>query len=177
MLVQFVEALLFVAEGPVQSSELAKALGAELPEVEAALAALRESYAGRGIRLLSERGRYQLASAPEAAPYIESFLGLNPSAKISRAALETAAIIAYRQPVTRAQVSAIRGVDSDGVIRTLIARELVQEAGRLEQAGRPILYETSLEFLQYFGIDELGALPPLPPADGNAEQDDAKDPS
>ena len=172
MLTQLVEALLFVAEGPVQAAEMAKALGVDVSEVEAALAELRESYTGRGIRLLRERGRHQLASAPEAAPFVKRFLGLNPSAKLSRAALETAAIIAYRQPITRAEISAIRGVDSDGVIRTLLARELIQEAGRLEQAGRPFLYETSLEFLQYFGIEELEGLPALPTPEGDAENGD-----
>ena len=165
-----VEALLFVAEGPVRPAEMAKALGVDVLDIEAALERLRESYTDRGIRLLRERGRYQLASAPEAAPFVEEFLGLHPLAKLSRAALEAAAIIAYRQPVTRAEVSAIRGVDSDGVIRTLLARELIQEAGRLEQAGRPILYETALGFLQYFGLEALEGLPALPTAEDEAPE-------
>ena len=163
---RLVEALLFVADGPVQPSELARALSVQVEPVIESLDRLAQALQGRGLVLARERGRVQLASIPEAAPYVETFLGLTPSSHLTRAALEAAAIIAYRQPVTRAQVSDIRGVDSDGVIRTLQARGLVEEVGRLEQVGRPILYGTTFEFLQYFGIQGLDGLPELPEAEG-----------
>lgn len=158
---RMVEALLFVAEGPVSAQQLAQALQASEEEVAAALTRLRQASADRGIRLQEDKGRFQFVSAPEAAPSIERFLGLDLSARLSRAALETLAVVAYRQPVTRAQVEAIRGVDCDGVIRTLAAKGLIVEMGRLEQAGRPILFGTTPEFLQYFGLQSLGDLPPL----------------
>lgn len=164
------EALLFVADGPVAPGELARALGAQVEQVVEALARLGDACAQRGIRLLREKGRYQLVSAPEAAPYVESFLGLSLSTKLSRAALEAVAIIAYRQPITRAEVGAIRGVDSDGVIRTLLARGVIEEVGRQETAGRPILYGTSVEFLQYFGIQSLDDLPTLMPPDEQPDE-------
>jgi len=158
---QLVEALLFVAEGPIRAADLGKVLGVEEAEALAALLRLQVACANRGIRVQHERGRFQFVSAPEAAPYVEALLGLDLSTKLSVAALETLAIIAYRQPITRAEVSAIRGVDSDGVVRTLVARGLIGELGRLEQAGRPILYGTTDEFLQYFGLDDVTRLPAL----------------
>jgi segregation and condensation protein B len=105
--------------------------------------------------------RVQLASAPEAAPYIERFLGLDLTARLSPAALEVLAIVAYRQPITRAQIEAVRGVSCDAVLRTLVSRGLLEEVGRLEQAGRPILYGTTFQFLQHFGLNTLSDLPPL----------------
>ncbi len=158
---RMVEALLFVAGWPVSAQQLAQALQASEEEVAAALARLRQANPGRGIRLQEEKGHFQLVSAPEAAPYVERLLGLDLSAKLSRAALETLAVVAYRQPITRAQIEAIRGVDCDGVIRTLAARGLICEVGRLEQVGRPILFGTTPEFLQYFGLQSLADLPPL----------------
>jgi segregation and condensation protein B len=105
-----------------------------------------------------------LATVPEAGPHIERFLGLDLTSRLSQAALESLALIAYRQPITRAQVEAIRGVNCDGVLRTLLARGLVEPVGRLEQAGRPYLYGTTFQFLQYFGLDGLEQLPSLPEA-------------
>ncbi len=158
------ESLLFVSAQPAPLARLAQALEINEADVEAALAELTAGYdAGRrGLRLQRKRDRVQLITAPEAAPYVERFLGLDLSSKPSTAALETLAVIAYRQPLTRAEIEAVRGVNCDGVLRTLIARELVEPAGRLEQAGRPYLYETTFQFLQYFGLDSLDALPPLP---------------
>jgi segregation and condensation protein B len=109
----------------------------------------------------------QLISMPEATPYIQRFLGLELTGRLTQPALETLAIIAYRQPVTRATLEAIRGVNCDGVLRTLVSRGLVEEVGRLDQAGRPILYGTTFEFLQYFGLRSLDELPPLEIADPN----------
>jgi segregation and condensation protein B len=118
-----------------------------------------------------------MVSSPEAAPAIERLLGLSHSAKLSSAALETLAIIAYRQPITRAQVEAIRGVNSDSVIRTLLARSLVVPVGQLEQAGRPELLGTTFEFLQYFGIRSLEELPSLPELEDYAPGNSASESS
>ncbi|MFZ5917025.1 MAG: SMC-Scp complex subunit ScpB [Chloroflexota bacterium] len=157
------ESLLFVADQPVTAAQLAQALEIERETVEQALVAMDEACVsqGRGLRLQRKGERVQLVSHPEAGPYIQRFLGLELSGPLSQAALEALAIVAYRQPVTRAQVEAIRGVNSDAVLRTLVNRGLVEEVGRLEQVGRPILYGTTFEFLQQFGLANLGELPPL----------------
>jgi segregation and condensation protein B len=159
------EALLFVAPGAVSASQLAAVLEISLAEVQQALVELEEEYKQnpllRGIRLQRHMGRVQLTSAPEAAPWIERFLGLEATSRLSRAGLEALAIIAYQQPVTRPQVDAIRGVNSDGVMKSLLSKGLIQEVGRAEAPGRPILYSTTSEFLQYFGLNSLEELPPL----------------
>jgi len=157
-----VECLLFVAEGPVAIEQLARALEVEALQVEEALRELAVRYNGRGVRLQQQNRRVQLVTAAEAAPYIERFLGLELSSTLSAAALETLAIVAYRQPVTRAQIEAIRGVNCDSVLNTLLYRGLIEPLGRLEQAGRPIVYGTTFEFLQYFGFSDVTQLPALP---------------
>jgi len=157
----FVESLLFVADAPVPVDQLAEALECDVHLVEATLQAMGESYGSRGLRLQRKGNRVQLVSAPEAAPYIERFLGLSLSGKLSAAALETLSIIAYKQPITRPQIEAIRGVSSDGVLRTLISKGLIEEVGRLETVGHPVLFGTTFEFLQYFGLSSLNELPPL----------------
>jgi segregation and condensation protein B len=166
-LAAILESLLFVADAPVPVSQLAQAAGCEAPEVERTLQILAEGYAGRGIRLQRKGNQVQMVSAPEAAPYIEHFLGLPLSGKLSEAALETLAIIAYRQPVTRPQIEAIRGVSSDGVLRTLMSKALIEEVGRLETVGHPVLFGTTFDFLQYFGLDSLSELPPMEMAAGD----------
>ncbi|MGE5140057.1 MAG: SMC-Scp complex subunit ScpB [Rudaea sp.] len=158
-----VESLVFVSDGPVTIEELARALNQDEASIENALSALSEDYQGRGIRLQRTHGRVQLVSAPEAAPDVQQFLGLESSARLSMAGLETLAIIAYRQPITRPQVEAIRGVNCDGVIHNLLQRGLIEEVGRLETVGHPIQYGTTFEFLQYFGMKDVNDLPPLPP--------------
>ncbi|HEX9018126.1 MAG TPA: SMC-Scp complex subunit ScpB [Anaerolineaceae bacterium] len=155
------EALLFVAAAPVPVSQLAEAMGCKQQEVEAALQALEQEYGqGRGLSLQWHAGRVQLTTAPGLASLVERFLGLEATARLSRAALETLAIIAYRQPVTRPGVDTIRGVNSDGVMKSLLSKGLVQEVGRSEGPGRPILYGTTAEFLQHFGLSSLVDLPP-----------------
>lgn len=172
-----VEALLFVADEAVTVQRLAEALQEDLATLEDALATLRERLAGRGLRLQRKGDRVQLVTAPELAPLVERFLGLEHTDTLSPAALETLAIIAYRQPVTRAQIEAIRGVNSDAVLRTLLRHGLIQEVGRLEKAGRPILYGTTMEFMQVFGLEDLEDLPPLDgqeegsPAEGSSENE------
>jgi segregation and condensation protein B len=155
------ESLLFVANGPVSTDQLQKTLEIPPLELELAIEALSRALEGRGLRLQRKGGDVQLATAPQCAAFVERFLGLQLSSRLSAAALEALAVVAYRQPVTRAQVEAVRGVNSDGVLNTLLARGMVAEIGRLEAAGRPILYGTTFEFLQYFGLQELRQLPPV----------------
>jgi segregation and condensation protein B len=156
-----IEALLFVAPGAVSISQLATALGITNRAVETILGELGQSYQRRGIRLQRHSGRVQMTSAPEAAEAIETFLGLEATSRLSSAALEALAIIAYQQPVTRPQVDSIRGVNSDGVMKNLLHKGLIQEIGRAEGPGRPILYSTTPEFLGHFGLTSLEELPPL----------------
>jgi segregation and condensation protein B len=163
------ESLLFVADEPVAVSQLSKVLEVEVKSIEEALDRLKAEYSQRGLRIQRKGERVQMVTAPEAATYIERFLGLQLSGKLSMAALETLAIIAYQQPITRAQIEAVRGVNCDGVLRTLTRKGLIEEIGRLEQAGRPILYGTTFEFLQYFGLQDLMELPPL---EGKGDEED-----
>jgi segregation and condensation protein B len=156
-----VESLLFVADAPVSVSRLAEALEVTPGRVEQVLAGLETGYAERGLRLQRVGTRVQLVSAPEAASYVERFLGLEARTRLSRAALETLAIIAYRQPITRPEVEAIRGVSSDSVLRTLLSLGLIEDLGRAPTVGRPVLYGTSFDFLQHFGLSSLDELPPL----------------
>jgi len=158
----FVEALLFVADGPTELETLAAALDVSVDEVEQAISRLRAQEDQRGLRWQVVGRRVQMVTMPEAADAVEAFLGIGMGGKLSSAALETLAIVAYRQPITRARINAVRGVESDGVIRTLVAKGLVDKVGVLEQVGRPVLYGTTFEFLEYFGIDSLEALPTLP---------------
>jgi segregation and condensation protein B len=116
--------------------------------------------------------KVQLVTAPELSETIEVFLGLETTTTLSQAALEALAIIAYKQPVTRPEVDVIRGVNSDGVLRTLLSKGLIEELGRAETPGRPIYYGTSAEFLQYFGLETLDGLPFI---DFNALEDDNMD--
>jgi segregation and condensation protein B len=158
------EALLFVADHPLDEGYLARALEVSTPRIRSALetlgAELRDG--NRGIRLQIGPEGAQLVSAPEAAARVEHFLGLEANRRLSTASLETLAIIAYRQPVTRGQVDAIRGVSSDGAIQTLRARGLIEPAGHAAGPGRPMLLRTTQRFLEHFGLERPGQLPPLP---------------
>lgn len=156
-----VESVLFVAEEPISAHRLAEALEVTSEQVERALEALAAHYEGGGLRLQRIQGRVQLTTAPEAAPYIERFLGLEARVHISQAALEALAIVAYRQPITRPEIEAIRGVGSDSVLRTLLSAGLVDRVGRADGVGRPFLYGTTPEFLQHFGLQSLDELPQL----------------
>jgi segregation and condensation protein B len=165
------ESLLFVADEPVQVQQLAAAMGLAAQEVQAELQELAREYGqDRGIRLQFRGQQVQMVTAPKASEVIQRFLGLELTSRLSAAALESLAIVAYQQPVTRAQIEAIRGVNSDSVLRTLVNRGLIEELGRLEQAGRPIIYGTTFAFLQQFGLASLEQLPPLEPADVPAEE-------
>ncbi len=167
------EALLFIATGPVTADQLAEVVNLPAGKVEEELQSMSRIYEeSRGLRIQFHGGRVQLTTAPEVAPLAEKFLGLDVTARLSRAALEALSIVAYRQPVTRPEIDSIRGVNSDGVMKSLLNKGLVQEVGRAEAPGRPILYGTTAEFLQHFGLDSLQKLPPLEPAEP-AEKVDA----
>jgi segregation and condensation protein B len=156
-----IEAMLFVSAESVPLAQLATALDVTASVVERGLKELDEILSTRGLRLQRNSGRVQLTTAPELAELVELFLGLEATTHLSRAALETLAIIAYQQPCTRPQVDAIRGVNSDGMMKSLLSKGLVQESGRTDGPGRPILYSTAPEFLQHFGLGSIAELPPL----------------
>ena len=155
------EAILFVAVEPVTSSQLAAALDVSPSVVERGLNELDTSLLIRGLRLQRHAGRVQLTTAPQLAELIERFFGLEATTHLSRAALETLAIIAYQQPVTRPQIDSIRGVNSDSMLKSLLNKGLVLESGRADGPGRPILYSTTPEFLQHFGLGSILEMPPL----------------
>jgi segregation and condensation protein B len=156
-----IEAMLFVSAEPVPVAQIAAALDVNASVVERGLKELDEALNARGLRLQRNAGRVQLTTAPELAQLVEHFLGLEATTHLSRAALETLAIIAYQQPCTRPQVDAVRGVNSDGMMKSLLSKGLVQESGRADGPGRPILYSTTPEFLQHFGLSSIVELPPL----------------
>ena len=154
------EALLFVAERPLSRTEIASLAGVERETVDARIGDLAVSLAERGIRLVESGERVELATAPEAGRLIARYVGAD-APRLSTPSLETLAIVAYRQPCTRATIERIRGVDSDYTLRTLMHRRLVVELGRSEAPGRPILYGTGFDFLERFGMTSLEELPPL----------------
>jgi segregation and condensation protein B len=158
------EALLFVASIPVSIAQFAEALGLTRAEVEKGLKELQSEYLSNsdsGLRLQRHHGRFQLTTAPQAASFIERFLGIEQSGRLSHAAIETLSIILYLQPVTRPQLEAIRGVNSDSVVKNLLRKGLIQEEGRAVSPGRPIIYSTTPDLLQHFGINAVDELPPI----------------
>jgi segregation and condensation protein B len=164
-LAALVECLLLVATEPPGIEDLAEAANVEPPQVEAAIAHLQQQ-TGRGWIIQRHAGRLHLATAPRFAPQIRQFLGLDREAKLSPAALETLAMIAYQQPVTRAELEAMRGVDCSGVLSTLHGRGLIEGSGRRPTVGNPIEYATTAEFLKHFGLTSLADLPALGIIDG-----------
>ena len=154
------EALLFVAERPLSRRELAALTGHRQEDINALLGDLEVALRDRGIRLLSSGERVQLVTSPGAGALIARYVG-SDGVRLSAAALEALAIVAYRQPVTRGVIERIRGVDSDYVLRSLMHRRLVVEQGRADTPGRPILYATGFEFMERFGLTSLDDLPPL----------------
>lgn len=163
-----VEAILFVAGEPLPVAEIARAMAVEPPDAEEALRQLQLDLGERNsaLQVLYIAGGYQLSTRPEHAEVIGRLFARSTS-RLSRAALETLAIIAYRQPITQPEIEAVRGVSVSGVVKTLIDRRLVREIGRKPTVGRPILYGTTQEFLHYFALTDLTDLPPL----DDAEQD------
>lgn len=167
-----IESLLFVADEPVSVNRLAEALEVSPGDIEGALRELRETLEDRGLRLERLRTQVQLVTAPEAAPHIQHFLGLSSRRRLSTAALETLAIIAYRQPISRPEIEAIRGVNCDSVLRTLLSADLIEDLGRADTIGRPILYGTNFSFLQHFGLEKIEDLPPLGKPDHSTQTEE-----
>ncbi len=166
------ECVLFVATEPVPMKTLVEVFRVEEQQLQQAMEALEDRLQASGLQLVQVAGGYQLCTRPEYAEVVARYLQPQPS-KLSRAALETVAIIAYRQPITLPEIEAIRGVQSEGVIRTLLQRGLIQEVGRKPTAGRPVLYGTTPQFLHYFGLNSLEELPELEelnPPEGNQSE-------
>lgn len=166
------ESLLLVAPGATPLADLARSTSLSEEAVEAGLAALADRHGPRSGLLLQRHGEaVQLTTAPRFAVHVRRFLRLDRETKLSAAALETLAIIAYQQPVTRSEVDAVRGVDSSGVLATLHGRGLVEQVGRLQTPGNPVQYGTTAAFLRHFGLASVGDLPPL----GQIEGRDARE--
>jgi segregation and condensation protein B len=158
----FLEALLFIAERPLPTGEMAQLAGVPAVQAEASLSALAEDLAddGRGLRLQRMGDDWQLVTAPEVGARLAAYAA-REEGRLSPAALEALAVVAYRQPCTRGDVERVRGVDSDYVIRSLLHRRLIAEIGRRETPGRPALFATTFTFLERFGLTSLDELPPL----------------
>jgi segregation and condensation protein B len=171
-----VESILFVADEPVEIEVLSRICGSGASDVSAAIDALASYYQGRGLRIQRTGDAVQMVTAPQASSYVEEFLGVDENHRLSQAALETLAIIAYKQPMSRSTLEAIRGVNCDRALASLKIRGLIMEVGRATTAGRPYLYGTTFRFLEYFGLEKPEDLPPLPeiqePVPGSQEQED-----
>ncbi|HXG35778.1 MAG TPA: SMC-Scp complex subunit ScpB [Dehalococcoidia bacterium] len=163
------ESILFVAQGPAEIATLSRISGSSTDEVRQALAELAEDCRRRGVRVQIVGDSAQLVTAPEATPYVQRFLGVSEDDRLSQGAVETLAIIAYKQPITRSAIEAIRGVSCDHVLSTLKTRGLITEVGRAETPGRPYLYGTSFRFLEYFGLEKPEDLPSLAELEGEAQ--------
>jgi len=159
-LASVLESILLVAAGPVDISLLCTTLAISRSDVDEALEILQQTLDG-GIRLQVHVSEAQLVSAPENGDMVRRFLGSEKPAPLSRSALETLAVVAYRQPATRADIEAVRGVSSDRAVQTLLARNLIEERGHRQTPGRPLQYGTGFAFLEYFGLGSLADLPPL----------------
>ena len=173
--VRDLEAILFVADEPVSAAVLAQLTGAERHDVESRLTDLSERRGASGIVVRQVAGGWRLYTHPEASAAVERFVLSSRHGRMTRAALETLAIVAYKQPVTRHQVEAIRGVNTDGVLRALADRGLLAEVGREEGPGLPVLYGTTPEFLERLGLNSVSDLPPLAPLLGEAPQTDRRE--
>jgi segregation and condensation protein B len=156
-----IESLLFVSGRPLERAELRKLLDVDEEKLQSALQVLEQDLdnQSRGIRLQLLGEQVQLVTAPENARYVAALLGLPMTAKLTSAALETLAVIAYRQPITRGQIEAVRGVNSDRALASLLQHGLVVEVGRAQTVGRPALFATTTEFLHLFGLTKLDELP------------------
>ena len=160
---KIVEAILLVADEPIPSGLIGEVLERPRVEVDELLTTLAADYEaqGRGFVLRQAAGGWRFYTSPDCSPWLERFVQGHTSARLTAAALEVLAIVAYRQPVSRAQIAEIRGIDSDGVVRTLLHRGLIQEAGRETGPGHPVLFTVSGDFLERMGLDSVADLPPL----------------
>jgi len=158
------EALLFVSHDPLSLEKLASVLeGVPKPSLKTAMQSLQAEFekSGRGLQIMEVAGGYVMVTRPEQSVYIKRLAKVKPSSKVSRSALETLAIVSYKQPITRADIEKIRGVETSGVLRTLLDQKLIRIVGRQDIPGRPMLYGTGKQFLQRFGLRDLRDLPPL----------------
>lgn len=157
------EVLLFVSSEPLKTEDLARIVEVDIADTEELLSELAGEYGRRpgGLKLIEAGGTWQMVTRPEYASYVERLYRQRGSSGLSKAAVETLAIIAYRQPVTRAELELIRGVKVDSPLGTLLERNLIEEKGRKDGPGRPVLYGTTSDFLRYFGLKDLSQLPPL----------------
>ena len=169
-----IEALLFISISPISVSQFAKALEESEKSIKEALDELEQYYkSSRGLQLQWHKNKVQLTSAPFMGEIIENFLGIEVTTTLSQASLEAMAIIAYKQPITRPEVDEIRGVNSDGVVRNLLSKGLIEEVGRREGVGRPVIYGTTADFLSYFGLSSLDELPAFEVLPTQEENDQA----
>ena len=156
------EALLFVSSTPISIGQLSSALDETQGAVKSALEELEEKYKHTsGLRIQRKGTKVQLTTAPELSNLIENFLGIETTSTLTQASLEALAIIAFKQPITRPAIEEVRGVNSDGVVRNLLSKGLIEELGRADGIGRAILYGTSSDFLSHFGLNSLDDLPAL----------------
>jgi segregation and condensation protein B len=171
------EALFFVSDEPLSSAVLAQALDVDRRAVDSMCESLARELEdrGSGLVLRNVAGGWRLFTHPDAAPIVEQFVLSSRQARLTKAALETLAIVAYKQPVTRHQISSIRGVNSDGVIRALVDRGVIEEAGREPTPGRPLLYATTPAFLERLGLPSLASLPALAPLLGIDAEDETSE--
>ncbi len=173
------EALLFASDAPVELGRIAEVLELPVEEARAAVEALRDACesSGRGLAVVEVAGGVRLVTRPELAPVLLRLQRLRLKSRLSRAAIETLAIIAYRQPMSRPEIEQLRGVNADAVVTVLLERRLIRVVGRKAGPGRPILYGTTREFLEHFGLRDLGDLPPFEipvrPADAESAPVDA----
>ena len=170
-----VESVLFVADGPVDLATLARVAAVSADDIAISLDSIASDYRGRGLRIQRTATAAQLVTAPESTSYVERFLGVDEKETISQSALETLAIVAYRQPVTRPRIELIRGVNCDRAVAVLRARGLISEVGRAKSPGRPYVYGTTFRFLEHFGLERPEDLPPLPELDTAFEAHEAED--
>ena len=169
-----VENVLLAADQPVSASELEKVFlnTAEKNDLQLILEELKEEYQSRNLQILEVADGYQLCTRHEFNDWIRKFLKLDRSSRLSQPSLDTLSIIAYKQPLTRQEVDDIRGVDSSGVIKTLLEKKVIGPAGRKKVPGRPIMYRTTQKFLEYFGLKDLSHLPTLEDLKEELEGDD-----
>jgi segregation and condensation protein B len=171
-----IESLLFVAVIPISINQLSASLDESIRRIEIALEELSEHYKKTsGLRLQWKGKKVQLVTSPDLAQMIEDFLGIETTTTLSQASLETLAIIAYKQPISRPMLEEVRGVNSDGVVRNLLSKGLIEEVGRVDGVGRAILYGTTTDFLNHFGLTSINELPPFEiPTNNDLEVQDSQ---
>ncbi|HWR90602.1 MAG TPA: SMC-Scp complex subunit ScpB [Dissulfurispiraceae bacterium] len=160
---RILEALLFVSDKPLPADTISKAAEMKHPEIKELFEDLRSEYSARNsaIMVVEIAGGYQMVTDPDLAPWVRRLKNINQASKLSQASLETLAIVAYKQPITKIEIDQLRGVNSEGALRGLLDKRLIKILGKKDVPGRPFLYGTSREFLQYFGLNSLVELPPI----------------